>query len=134
MTDETRDDLQRLITERMLELGLSYRDVAERGGLPRSTVHYLATHGEAGRVPRPVTLERLAVGLDLPLNLVRAAAAAAAGLSVGTASVNDPEVEVLIASLARLNPADRRHVAALVRSLLADGIESGEARPDEMRT
>ncbi len=128
MTDEAHDDLQRLITERMLELGLSYRDVAERGGLPRSTVHYLASHGGAGRVPRPVTLERLAVGLDLPMSLVRSAAAAAAGLSVGTTSVNDPEVEVLIASLARLSPADRRHVAALVRSLLADGVQSGEMR------
>jgi hypothetical protein len=32
---------------------------------------------------------------------------------------DDPEVDVLIASFARLSPADRRHVAALVRSMLA---------------
>jgi hypothetical protein len=64
-------------------------------------------------------LERLAAGLDLPLNVLRAAAASAAGLVLDTAATGDPEVEVLIASFARLSPADRRHVAALVRSMLA---------------
>jgi transcriptional regulator with XRE-family HTH domain len=122
MTDGLGDALQRLIAERMLQLGLSYRDVAERGGLPRSTVHHLATHGGSGGLPRPATLERLAMGLDLPLSLIRTAAATAAGLSIETAPASDPETEVLIASLARLTPADRRHVAALVRSLLDGGL------------
>jgi transcriptional regulator with XRE-family HTH domain len=126
MTDEPRDALQRLIAERMIELGLSYRDVAERGGLPRSTVHHLATHGGSVGLPRPATLERLAMGLGLPLVLVRTTAAAAAGLFVETGPGNDPETEVLIASLARLSPADRRHVAALVRSLLDDEARTGE--------
>jgi hypothetical protein len=81
-------------------------------------VHHLATH-HSGRLPNPVTLERLAAGLDLPLNLVRAAAASAAGLVLDTAATDDPEIDVLIASFARLSPADRRHVAALVRSMLA---------------
>jgi transcriptional regulator with XRE-family HTH domain len=118
MKDEPRDALQRLIQERMLELGLSYREVAMRGALPRSTVHHLATQGGSGRLPRPGTLERLAIGLDLPLGVIRAAAAAAAGLVVESPPVDDPDIEVLVASLSRLSPADRRHVAALVRSLL----------------
>jgi HEAT repeat protein len=119
MKDLPRDALQRLIQARMLELNLSYGDVARRGGLPRSTVHHLATHGRSGRLPNPATLERLAAGLDLPLGVVRAAAASAAGFVLDSPPVGDPEIEVLVASLALLSPADRRHVAALVRSLLA---------------
>jgi hypothetical protein len=50
--------------------------------------------------------------------VIRVAAAAAAGLVVESPPVDDPDIEVLVASLSRLSPADRRHVAALVRSLL----------------
>jgi hypothetical protein len=119
MNDSPPDALQRLIVERMRELRRSYGDVARLGNLPRSTVHHLATHGRSGRLPNPATLERLAAGLDLPLNVVRAAAASAAGLVLDAAAIGDPEIEILIASFARLSPADRRHVTALVRSMLA---------------
>jgi hypothetical protein len=119
MNDSPPDALQRLILERMRELRRSYGDVARLGKLPRSTVHHLATHRHSGRLPAPVTLERLAAGLDLPLNVVRVAAASAAGLVIDTTATDDPEIDVLIASLGRLSPADRRHVAALVRSMLA---------------
>jgi hypothetical protein len=120
MSDVPMDALQRLIHERMRELRRSYGDVARLGGLSRSTVHHLATtHGRAGRLPNPVTLERLAAGLDLPLSVVRAAAASAAGFVLDSQDGDDPEIDVLVASLVRLSPADRQHVAALVRSLLA---------------
>lgn len=118
MNDSSPDALQRLIVGRMRELGRSYGDVARLGNLPRSTVHHLATHPHSGRLPNPATLERLAAGLELPLNVVRAAAASAAGLVFDTAAADDPEIEILIASFSRLSPADRRHVAALVRSML----------------
>lgn len=118
MTESQPDALQRLIVERMRELGRSYGDVARLGKLPRSTVHHLATHCHSGRLPNPVTLERVATGLDLPPNVVRAAAASAAGIVLDTAATGDPEIEVLVASFARLSPADRRHVTALVRSML----------------
>jgi hypothetical protein len=119
MSDSPMDALQRLIHERMRELHYSYGDVARLGELPRSTVHHLATHGRSGRLPNPATLERLAAGLDLPLSVVRAAAASAAGFVLDSQASDDPEIDVLVASLARLSPADRRHVAALVRSMLA---------------
>ena len=119
MNDSSPDALQRLVAGRMRELRRSYGDVARLGKLPRSTVHHLATHRHSGRLPNPTTLERLAAGLDLPLNVVRAAAASAAGLVFDTAATDDPETEVLIASFSQLSPADRRHVAALVRSMLA---------------
>jgi len=119
MNDSSPDALQRLVAGRMRELRRSYGDVARLGKLPRSTVHHLATHRHSGRLPNPTTLERLAAGLDLPLNVVRAAAASAAGLVFDTAATDDPETEVLIASFSQLSPADRRHVAALVRSMIA---------------
>lgn len=119
MNDSPPDALQRLIIERMRELRRSYGDVARLGALPRSTVHHLATHHHSGRLPNPATLKRLAMGLDLPVNFVRAAAASAAGLVLDTTTIDDPEIEVLIASFSQLSPADRRHVAALVRSMLA---------------
>jgi hypothetical protein len=119
MNDSPTDALQRLIRDRMRELHYSYGDVARLGKLPRSTVHHLATHGRSGRLPNPATLERLAAGLDLPLTVVQAAAAVAAGFILDSQVSDDPEIDVLVASLVRLSPADRRHVAALVRSMLA---------------
>src|SRR5215472_16503479 len=71
--------LQELIRSRVTELNCSYGEIARRGGLPRSTVYHLASNHRPVRVPNPRTLERLAVGLEVPEYVVRAAAAAAAG-------------------------------------------------------
>ncbi|MGW1914009.1 helix-turn-helix domain-containing protein [Streptomyces sp. NPDC002076] len=121
--------LQRLIRERLDAKGWSYGDVARRGAVPRSTVHHLATADRVVRMPQATTLEGLAKGLQLPLDTVRRAAAEACGIHVyggpaapdtdGTAArATDPEVELLIASVQQLSAEDRRHVAALVESLL----------------
>jgi transcriptional regulator with XRE-family HTH domain len=110
--------LQQLIRTRMTELNRSYGEIARRGGLPRSTVYHLASNHRPVRVPNPRTLERLAVGLEVPEHVVRAAAAAAAGFVLDQQAADDPEIEVLVASLARLGPEERRHVSALVRSML----------------
>jgi transcriptional regulator with XRE-family HTH domain len=116
--------LQRLIAERLRERGWSYGDVARRSGLPRSTVYTLATTRNLVRPPRPATIDGLAVGLDVPVSVVRAAAAESTGLhyydgpraGVG-GGPGDQERELLIASIDELSPEDRRHVAALVESL-----------------
>lgn len=110
--------LQELIRTRMTEQHWSFADVARRGSLPRSTVHHLATNEQPARTPHPQTLTRLAAGLDLPAEQVREAAAQAAGYTMLSATAKDPEVEILVAALGRLSREDRRHVAALVRSLL----------------
>jgi transcriptional regulator with XRE-family HTH domain len=115
--------LQRLIQQRMRERGWSYGEVARRGGLPRSTVYTLAQTRNLTRPPRPVTIDALAQGLDVPVSAVRGAAAESTGLHYydeAPASRDDPgdrERELLIASLDELTPEDRRHVAALVESL-----------------
>ncbi|MFC1413825.1 helix-turn-helix domain-containing protein [Streptacidiphilus sp. N1-12] len=126
--------LQQLMRERLDRQGWSYGEAARRGGIPRSTVHHLATTERLVRMPQPATLEGLARALDLPLDAIRRAAAEACGIHLyaagpaagadgaaggpGPGGGSDPEVDVLIASLQKLSVDDRRHVAALVESLL----------------
>ncbi|MER6079380.1 helix-turn-helix transcriptional regulator [Streptomyces sp. NPDC001833] len=122
--------LQQLIREHLDRKGWSYGDVARRGGIPRSTVHHLATTDRVVRMPQATTLEGLAKGLELSLEAVRRAAAEACGIHVyGTSPAAEPhgaadagtadaEVALLIASVQKLSADDRRHVTALVESLL----------------
>jgi transcriptional regulator with XRE-family HTH domain len=115
--------LQQLIRQRLRERGWSYGKVARRGGLARSTVYALAITRNLARPPRPATIDGLAKGLDLPVSVVRAAAAESTGLyyyeeaGAGQQHPDDREKELLIASIDELTPEDRRHVAALVESL-----------------
>jgi transcriptional regulator with XRE-family HTH domain len=115
--------LQRLIQQRLRERHWSYGEVARRGGLPRSTVYTLATTRNLVRPPRPATIDALARGLDVPVSLVRTAAAESTGLHYydeapsGPGQPGDQERDLLIASIDELSPEDRRHVAALVESL-----------------
>jgi hypothetical protein len=115
--------LQQLIQNRLRVRGWSYGAVARRGGLPRSTVYTLATTRNLVRPPRPATIDALAKGLDVPVSMVRSAAAESTGLHyydetpAGQQDSGDRERDLLIASIDELSPDDRRHVAALVESL-----------------
>ena len=109
--------LQLLIRSRMAEQHWTFADVARRGALPRSTVHHLATNEQPSRPPHPQTLTRLAAGLDLPAERVRAAAAQATAHTVFTMT-RDPEIEFLLSAVGRLSREDRRDVAAMVRTML----------------
>src|SRR5580692_336975 len=104
--------LQRLIQERLRDRGWSYGEVARRGGLPRSTVYTLATTRNLVRPPRPATIDALAKGLDVPVSLVRAAAAESTGLhyydeTPGPDQPGDQERDLLIASIDELSAEDR---------------------------
>lgn len=116
--------LQALIRTRMAEQDWTFADVARRGGLPRSTVHHLATNEQPSRPPHPQTLTRLAAGLDVPADRVRAAAAQSTVHTVLTIPA-DPEIEFLLSAVGRLGREDRRHVAAMVRTMLARGGPDG---------
>ncbi|WP_042364008.1 helix-turn-helix domain-containing protein [Streptacidiphilus neutrinimicus] len=126
------DALQALMRERLDRQGWSYGDVARRGEIPRSTVHHLATSDRLVRMPQPATLEGLARGLELPLDTIRRAAAEACGIHLYEAAP-DPEVDVLIASVQQLSPENRRHVAALVESLLERSRHPGDAGSSDSR-
>jgi transcriptional regulator with XRE-family HTH domain len=132
--ERAANPLQRLIHQRLQERHWSYGEVARRGGLPRSTVYTLATTLNLVRPPRPATIDALAKGLDVPVSVVRAAAAESTGLHYydeaprGRPRRGDQERELLIASIDELSPEDRRHVAALVESLRKKA--SGEVADD----
>jgi transcriptional regulator with XRE-family HTH domain len=121
--ERAANPLQRLIQQRLQERNWSYGEVARRGGLPRSTVYTLATTLNLVRPPRPATIDALAKGLDVPVSVVRTAAAESTGLHyydeapTDQPRSGDQERELLIASIDELSPEDRRHVAALVESL-----------------
>jgi transcriptional regulator with XRE-family HTH domain len=123
MTTQSANPLQRLIRERLRERGWSYGEIARRGGLPRSTVSNLARTRNLARPPRPATIDALAKGLDVPVSVVRAAAAESTGLHyydeapAGPEDPGDRERQLLIDRIAELSPEDRRYVAALVESL-----------------
>jgi transcriptional regulator with XRE-family HTH domain len=124
MTTRSTNPLQRLILERLRERGWSYGEVARRGALPRSTVYNLAITRNLARPPRPATINALAKGLGVPVSAVRAAAAESTGLHYyddapgRQGPAGDRETELLIGRIDELSPEDRRHVAALVESLL----------------
>jgi transcriptional regulator with XRE-family HTH domain len=126
--------LQRLIQQCLRERGWSYGDVARRGGLPRSTLYTLSTTRNLVRPPRPATIDALARGLDVPVSVVRAAAAESVGLhyyeetTAEPGPAGDQERDLLIASIDELSPEDRRHVAALVQSLREKGPKGRAAR------
>jgi transcriptional regulator with XRE-family HTH domain len=109
--------LQALIRMRMAEQHWSFADIARRGALPRSTVHHLATNERPSRPPHPQTLTRLAAGLDLPAERVRAAAAQSTAHTVFTMT-KDPEIEFLLSAVGQLSREDRRDIAAMVRAML----------------
>jgi transcriptional regulator with XRE-family HTH domain len=122
--ERTVNPLQRLIQGRLSERGWSYGDVARRGGLPRSTVYTLATTRTLVRPPRPATIDGLARGLEVPVSVVRAAAAESTGMHYydepaggPRGAPGDQERELLIASIDELSSEDRRPGAALVESL-----------------
>jgi transcriptional regulator with XRE-family HTH domain len=129
--EDTANPLQRLIQQRLKERKWSYGEVARRGGLPRSTVYTLATTRNLVRPPRPATIDALAAGLDVPVSMVRAAAAESTGLhyydeaASGRRLSGDQERDLLIASIDELSAEDRRHVAALVESLRSKTSDEG---------
>jgi transcriptional regulator with XRE-family HTH domain len=122
-SDRAANPLQRLIQQRLRERNWSYGEVARRGGLPRSTVYTLASTRNLVRPPRPATIDALARGLDVPVAVVRGAAAESTGLHYydaepsGRRDAGDQERDLLIASIDELSAEDRRHVTALVESL-----------------
>jgi hypothetical protein len=131
------NSLQQLIAARRDEdpERYSYSSIARRGGLPRSTVHALATRLHETKTPRPATIEKLAVGLELPGDRVRAAAAAAAGYAVESVSVQldsgvREQIDVIVVGLEKLAERDVRRVQRIVQGLIDEADEDAETAAD----
>lgn len=110
--------LQRLIREHVESTGETLADIARRGGMPRQTVSLLANREHMPQTPHAPTLRRLAVGLGVDLNTVRAAAAEAAGFEV--VQLDDPDKLVIVAALEPLTPEARAALKARAEQWLAE--------------
>lgn len=102
--------LQELVVNRMNELGLSFRGVAQRSGglVSHGTVNNIALGRHSG-VFDDDTLRGVALGLDLPLSKVREAAGR---------QRDQPSEFRLPKKANQLSPADRKAILAMVDALL----------------
>jgi transcriptional regulator with XRE-family HTH domain len=117
--------LQRLIKSRMAELDLTFPEVERRGGPPQNTVWALVQKKVHKQPPRRATLEKLAKGLDLPLDVVRAAAAEAAGYrleEVTTTLEAAEDVRIVAQAMGQLDAQDRAKLRMLAQAFL-DGVQ-----------
>lgn len=112
--------LARLIRRRKEDLELTWPELAKRGGFNSHTIIYtLATKQEHKTVPRAETLQKLAVAIDVPLDMVRAAAAEAAGFTVQdipTSLGAATDVRIVAAVMGDLDEGDRKTLVALAES------------------
>lgn len=111
------NELAKLIADVKDATGSSYADIADRAGMPRSTVHKLATTVLVG-LPKTETLSRLARGLNVPVEVVTRAAQASTGYHVYVETTPDTETQILIANISKLDEDQRAAVALLVSRLL----------------
>jgi len=117
--------LQRLIADYKADTGESYAKIAERGGLPTSTVHSLATVESRKQTPHPDTIAALAKGLRMPPSRVRSAAADAAGYPPDVPQeMNTEEGRLIVSAFHTLSEERKRELARRARFLLMEQQES----------
>lgn len=104
----------RLVERRREELGLTWYDIATSGGFGSHTIVYaLARKVEWKQPPRQDTLKRIAKALQLPLDVVKAAAAEACGYNLEEISVPldaAEDVKVVVAAMTELSEEDREEL------------------------
>lgn len=128
--------MQRLIRQRMAELDLSFAEVGRRGDIPQNTVWRLANKVQHRQPPRAQTLERLARGLDLPLDVVRAAAADAAGYrleEINTTLEAAEDVRIVVAAMSELSAADRAKLRRMAQ-MFAEEMAAEDDRDKKRKT
>lgn len=126
-TKAPMNSLQRLIRNRMLELDLTYQQVADAGGVPKSTIHSLSRRTALVQFPRRATLAGLARGLQLPLDVVRAAATEAAGYqlqNITTTLEDASNLRILAAAHGQMTPTEQ----ATLRRIAIAMLETEKAR------
>lgn len=123
--------LSRLIHRRKDELELSWYDIADRGGFSSHTIVYaLAKKKEHRQVPRAETLIRVAKALDLPLDVVKVAAAEAAGFElteVSTTLETAEDVRIIAGVMADLSPRDRSRLRRIAIAMKDEAVEDAES-------
>lgn len=119
-----RNALSDLIHSRRIELGMTWHELAKRGGFSSHTILYaLATKAEHKQVPRPATLERVARALDLPLDVVKGAAAESAGYTMQEikATLEDAgDLRIIAAAFGELTAEDKVKIRRMTEMFLEE--------------
>lgn len=122
------NELSRLILSRKDELGLTWDEIAARGGFTSHTIVYaLATKKEHKQTPRLETLQRLAKALDVPLDVVKVAAIQAAGFEFGEVPTTlraAEKLRILAAYFDELTDRDQEKLVRLARAFAEEARET----------
>lgn len=112
-------DLAGLILEFRERTGESYERIARRGGLLKAHVYKLAKY-EIKQLPSEETLQKLAVGLMLPVDVVNRAALASVGIVTnGMAAPRRPVVVETLSALVGGLPEPDQQLLVGIAGLLA---------------
>lgn len=109
--------LTRLIRNRMQDLDYTFHDVARAGGFPSHSTVSQIMYREMKMSPRPETLRKLAKALQVPLDVVKVAAAQAAGIQhseITTTLDAADDTRIVVAHMQELTDEQRREIARYV--------------------
>ena len=119
--------LQQLIADYLADNpGETYASIGRRGAtlqrpFPRQTVHSLATKRQQKQTNQPGTLAALARGMNMSIDIVRSAAADAAGYKTSTTtSASNGPGRIVVEATEVLDPERLDVLARRARSLLAE--------------
>lgn len=129
--EEDRLTIADLIWEHQDKTLESYATIAKRAGMSKARIGQLAR--DVG-FPRITTLEKLAIGLELPLAVVKEAAMATAGVyDPVEAKADDEDTARMREQLEALSPEDRHSVGAFIGFLFSTqpGNVPNQRTPDQ---
>ncbi len=101
----------------------TFSSIARRGGMPRQTVQALARRNQVRATPRDATIEALAEGLRMDVEIVKAAAGLTAGYGQGTAALENEQVRMLVEVASELDEERLMAVFRRARALLEEARE-----------
>lgn len=104
-----------LVLEHIDRTGDSYGQIAKKTGLSKPLIGILAT-GTKPRTFRPDTIEKLATGLRLPVDLVSRAASASAGIPADEPDSRD-DARIITELLDHLPDAELAMLRIMVQAL-----------------
>ncbi|MGZ4663571.1 MAG: hypothetical protein ACXV5Q_00595 [Frankiaceae bacterium] len=121
--------LQRLIADFLSDHPEeTFSSIARRGKMPRQTVQALARRKQVRAAPRQDTIEALARGLRMDVDIVKAAAGLTAGYGQGTAALENEQMRMLVEVAAELDEERLTAVLRRARALMEEAREEEQAR------
>ncbi|QOI67680.1 immunity repressor [Arthrobacter phage Orcanus] len=108
--------LAELIRQHQDKTGDSYATIAHRAGLSKAKIGQLANLTQP-HMPRIDTIEKVALGLRLPIRVVQQAAMASAGILPAGDYDTDQRIDLILTELRELDPDQLDTAARLIKAL-----------------